>query len=113
SALPSRVTGALFAGAVVVVAGAADVRADDADRALQTVIALDQRVHIMALEFDEAPRRTSDVADRRVIDAEGLLGLGRRDQAVDVLLDVVAKWPLTRAAQDARFLLGDALFDLG
>src|SRR5882672_2738522 len=96
----------------LVVAGATEVRADEAARAIQRVIGLDQRVHIMALEFNEAPLQTSDVADRKIIDAEGLLGLHRRDEAVDVLLEVVAKWPLSRAAQDARFLLGDGLFEL-
>ena len=88
-------------------------RADEVDEAIQKLIHLDHGVHIMALEFNETPRDPSDLADRRVIDAQGLLGVQRPEEATTVLLDVVARWPHTRAAEDATFLLGDALFQLG
>jgi len=88
-------------------------RADEVDRAVQNIISLDQRVHIMALEFSEAPRESPELPLRRLVDAEGLLGLGRADEATTLLLDVALRWPGTPAARDAGFLLGDALFQLG
>ena len=88
-------------------------RADDVDAAVERLIHLDQRVHIMALEFNEAPREMADLPDRRLVDAQGLLGLGRYDEATALLLDVIVRWPRTPAARDATFSLGDALFRLG
>jgi hypothetical protein len=87
-------------------------RADDVDRAIGSVIRLDQRVHIMALEFNETPSEAPDLPDRRVVDAQGLIGLGRYDEATALLLNVMVRWPRSPAAHDASILLGDALFQV-
>jgi TolA-binding protein len=108
----AKIAAGALAGAVAWLAPGA-ARADDVDQAIQKVIHLDQRVHIMALEFNEAPRDQTGLAEKRLIDAEGLLGLGRPDEAMTLLLDVTTRWPKTLAARDATFLLGDTLFQLG
>jgi TolA-binding protein len=86
-------------------------RADDPDEAIQKVIRLDQRVHIMALEFNEGPSEPADLPDQRVLAAQVLLGLGRTDEATTLLLAVIFRWPQTLAARDATFALADALFE--
>jgi thioredoxin-like negative regulator of GroEL len=109
----NRITRAMagcLAGAVIsLMAGSA--RADDVDAAIQKVIRLDLRVHVMGLEFNEAPAEPADLADRRVLDAQELRGLGRADEAMTLLLTVIVRWPGTPAARDATFELADALFE--
>jgi len=105
-----KIVGALLGGLASLATSVA--RGDDVDQATQKLIHLDQRVHIMALEFNEAPREQPDLPDRQLIDAQGLLGLGRTDEATTLLLGVIARWPHAPAAHDAAFLLGDALFSL-
>ena len=53
--------------------GRAAARADEVDDAVKKLIDLDQRVHLMSLEFKEAPPPPPDAADRRVLDAQVLL----------------------------------------
>jgi len=106
-----KIATAFLAGALG--SAAANVaHADDVERAVQEVIHLDQSVHIMALEFNEGPREEADLPDRRLVDAQELLGLGRTDEATALLLEVIVRWPRTLAARDATFLLADALFQL-
>ena len=64
----------------------------------------------MALELREAPPPPPDVADRRVLDAQVLYSLKNYEEAATILLDVVEKYPNTRAHDDALFLLGESLF---
>src|SRR5262245_30774429 len=85
-------------------------RADDVDDAIRKLIDLDQRVHTMTLEFRETKAPSPDIADRRVLDAQVLFTLKNYEEAATILLDVVEKWPKTRAAEDALYLLGEALF---
>jgi TolA-binding protein len=100
--------------AVALASAAATVaRADDVDQAIDRLVAVDQRVHIMALEFNEAPREQGDTPVRRLVDAQGLMGLGHTDEATTLLLDVALRWPATPAGRDAAFLLADSLFRLG
>jgi tetratricopeptide (TPR) repeat protein len=86
------------------------VRADEVDDYTKKLIDLDQRVHVMAMEFREAPAPTPDAADRRVLDAQVLYTLKNYEEAATILLDVVEKYPGTRAHDDAIFLLGESLF---
>ena len=51
----------------------------------------------MALELREAPPPAPDVADRRVLDAQVLYSLKNYEEAATILLDVVEKYPNTRA----------------
>jgi TolA-binding protein len=86
------------------------VRADEIDDYTRKLIDLDQRVHMMALEFKETPAPSPDLADRRVLDAQVLYTLKNYEEAATILLDVVEKWPNSRAAEDAIYLLGESLF---
>ena len=85
-------------------------RADDIDDTVKKLIDLDQRVHLMSLEFKEAPPPAPDAADRRVLDAQVQLSVKNYDEAATIALDVVEKYPNTRAYDDALYLLGEALF---
>src|SRR5450432_1844647 len=84
--------------------------ADEVDDYVKKLIDLDQRVHLMALEFKETPPPTPDAADRRVLDAQVQLSVKNYDEAATMPLDVVEKYPNSRAYDDALFLLGEALF---
>jgi tetratricopeptide (TPR) repeat protein len=89
---------------------AASARADEVDDTLKKLIELDQRVHVMALELREAPPPPPDIADRRVLDAQVLYSLKNYEEAATILLDVVEKYPNSRAHDDALVLLGESLF---
>jgi tetratricopeptide (TPR) repeat protein len=106
-AKPSLVAAALALGGMGL-AGAA--RADEVDDTLKKLIDLDQKVHVMALELREAPPPPPDIADRRVLDAQVLYSLKNYEEAATILLDVVEKYPGTRAHDDALVLLGESLF---
>jgi tetratricopeptide (TPR) repeat protein len=106
-AKPSLVAAAFALGGMGL-AGAA--RADDVDDTLKKLIDLDQKVHVMALELREAPPPPPDIADRRVLDAQVLYSLKNYEEAATILLDVVDKYPGTRAHDDALVLLGESLF---
>jgi tetratricopeptide (TPR) repeat protein len=85
-------------------------RADEVDDYVKKLIDLDQRVRQVALEFKETPAPTPDAADRRVLDAQVQLSVKNYDEAATMALDVVEKYPNSRAYDDALFLLGEALF---
>ncbi len=86
------------------------VRADEVDDYLKKLIELDQRIHLMTLEMKEAPPPPPDIADRRVLDAQVLYSLKNYEEAATILLDVVEKYPNSRAHDDALHLLGESLF---
>ena len=106
-AKPSLVAAALALGGLGL-AGVA--RADDVDDTLKKLIDLDQKVHVMALELRDAPPPPPDIADRRVLEAQVLYTLKNYEEAATILLDVVEKYPGTRAHDDALVLLGESLF---
>ena len=113
----SRLGLGLAAGLAVTLAGgfgtiglAPRRAADEIDDAVKKLIDLDQRVHLIALEFKEAPPPAPDAADRRVLDAQVQLQVKNYDEAATIALDVVEKYPNTRAYDDALYLLGEALF---
>ena len=93
---------------LITLAGSAErpARADEIDDYTRKLIELDQRVHVMSLEFKETPAPPADVADRRVLDAQVLFGLKNFQEAATVLLDVIEKYPqfarLRRRALPAR-----------
>ncbi len=106
-AKPSLVAAAIALGGMGL-AGAA--RADEVNDTLQKLIDLDQKVHVMTLELRDAPPPPPDIADRRVLDAQVLYTLKNYEEAATILLDVVEKYPGTRAHDDALVLLGESLF---
>ena len=94
----------------VSVGGAAPAQADEVDDYTRKLVELDQRVQAMSAEFKEAPPPSPDMADRRVLDAQVLFNLKNYEEAATILLDVVEKYPNSRAYDDAIFLLGESLF---
>jgi len=94
----------------VLISLARSAHADDVDEYTRKLIDLDQRVHVMTLEFKDAPAAAADTADRRVLEAQVLFGLKNFQEAATILLDVIEKWPNSRAYDDALFLLGESLF---
>jgi tetratricopeptide (TPR) repeat protein len=91
--------------------GSPRVKADEVDDYTKKLIELDQRVHVMVLELKDVPQPPPDAADRRVLDAQVLYSLKNYEEAATILLDVVEKYPGTRAHDDALFLLGESLFE--
>jgi tetratricopeptide (TPR) repeat protein len=85
-------------------------RADEVDDYTRKLIDLDQRVHVMTLEFKDGSPNAPDAADRRVLDAQVLFSLKNYEEAATILFDVVEKWPNSRAYDDALFLLGESLY---
>ncbi len=85
-------------------------RADEVDDYVKKLLDLDQRVRLMAAEFKETPAASPDAADRRVLDAQVQLSVKNYDEAATMALDVVEKYPNSRAYDDALYLLGEALF---
>ena len=85
-------------------------RADEVDDYTRKLIDIDQRVHLMSLEFKETPPASPELADRRVLDAQVLFTLKNYEEAATILIDVVEKYPGTRAYDDALYMLGEALF---
>jgi len=85
-------------------------RADEVDDYNRKLIDLDQRVREMTAEFRDAAPAPPDIADRRVLDAQVLFSLKNYEEAATILLDVVEKYPNSRAYDDAVYLLGESLF---
>ena len=85
-------------------------RADDIDTWTAKLIDMEQRAGSMIYELKDAPPPSPDVADRRVIDAQVLFNLKNYEEAATILLDVVDKYPGTRAYDDAIYLLGESLY---
>jgi tetratricopeptide (TPR) repeat protein len=96
----------------IVAFGGASVpaHADDVDDYTRKLIELDQTVRAMSAEFKDAPPPSPDIADRRVVDAQVLFSLKNYEEAATILLDVVEKYPNSRAYDDAVYLLGESLF---
>src|SRR4029079_1354448 len=92
------------------VGGPSPARADEVDDYTPQLVDLDQRVQAMSAEFKEAPPPSPDIADRRVLDAQVLFSLKNYEEAATILLDVVEKYPNTRAHDDPPGLLGESLF---
>jgi tetratricopeptide (TPR) repeat protein len=85
-------------------------RADEVDDYVKKLIDLDQRVREMGQQFKETPPPAPDAADRRVVDAQVQLSVKNYDEAATIALDVIEKYPNSRAYDDALYLLGEALF---
>lgn len=86
------------------------VFADEVDDYTRKLIDLDQRARQLAIELPQAQTPSPDIADRRVLDAQAFYMQKDYEQAATVLMDVVDKYPGTRAYDDALFLLGESLF---
>ncbi|HVZ71736.1 MAG TPA: tetratricopeptide repeat protein [Polyangia bacterium] len=85
-------------------------RADELDEIAGKLIDMDQRAATMASEIKSTTPTSPDAGDRRVIDAQVLYQLKNYEEAATILLDVVEKYPNTRAYDDAIDLLGESLY---
>jgi tetratricopeptide (TPR) repeat protein len=85
-------------------------RADELDEMASKLIDMDQRASSMVTEFKGTASTDPNVADRRVIDAQVLYELKNYEEAATILLDVVERYPGTRAYDDAITLLGESLY---
>jgi len=85
-------------------------RAGEMEDMAAKLIDMDQRASNMMTELKGPPGPNADLADRRVIDAQVLFNLKNYEESATILLDVVEKYPNTRAYDDAINLLGEALY---
>ncbi len=104
-----RLAGVLVA-LVLAAGGAAPAAADRYDDANRKLFDLEERVRAIAGEFRDAPAVDSSAADRRVLDAELLYNLKNYSEAATICLDVIEKYPNSRAYDDALVLLGESLY---
>ena len=74
------------------------------------LVDLDARVRGLSAEFRENAGADPSQAERRLLDAELLFNLKNYREAATVLLDVVDRFPHSRAYEDALFLLGESLY---
>ncbi len=102
--------GVLGAFALVTTVCASTARADEVDDTTRKLIDIDQRVRQLSADFRDAAPPAPDIADRRVLDAQVLFSLKNYEEAATILLDVVEKYPNSRAYDDAVYLLGESLF---
>src|SRR3954466_5525465 len=92
-------TGALvWLGAAVF---ASSARADKYDDAHRRISDLEERTRVLGAEFRDAPLPDANAADRRVLDAELLFNLKNYNEAATICLDVIEKYPNSRAYEDA------------
>jgi tetratricopeptide (TPR) repeat protein len=97
-------------GAVGLLGWPTRVLADEVDELAGKLVDMEQRAGSMLYDLKDAPAASPDVADRRVIDAQVLYNLRNYEEAATLLLDVVEKYPGTRAYDDAINLLGESLY---
>ena len=106
--LQTRIIVGFLLGALALASGRA--RADEVDDYNRKLIDLDQQVREMLANFKDTAPPPPDVADRRVLDAQVLFNLKNYEEAATILLDVIEKYPNSRAYDDAVYLLGESLF---
>jgi tetratricopeptide (TPR) repeat protein len=104
------VVGGLGLGVFAVVGLPGTARADELEQWAAKLIDMEQRAGSMIYELKDTPAASPDAADRRVIDAQVLFNLKNYEESATILLDVVDKYPGTRAYDDAINLLGEALY---
>jgi TolA-binding protein len=107
----ARVGGLVLALALAGAPSAAQAdKYDDAHRRLSD---LDARIQQLSSGFRDAPLPDPNAADRRVLDAELLYNLKNYSEAATLLIDVIEKYPSSRAYDDALVLLGESLYQDG
>jgi tetratricopeptide (TPR) repeat protein len=94
----------------MVAAAPGQARADKYDDAHRQLSDLDARVGQLATGFRDTSPNDANAADRRVLDAEVLYNLKNYQEAATILLDVIEKYPNSRAYDDALVLAGESLY---
>jgi TolA-binding protein len=103
-------SGLVAAAVLGAVAASAPARADKFEDAHRRLTDLEERTRSMAVDFKDAPPLDVNAADRRVVDAELLFNLHNFSEAATILLDVIERYPTSRAYDDALVLLGESLY---
>jgi tetratricopeptide (TPR) repeat protein len=85
-------------------------RADKYDDAHRRLADLEERARVLSAEFRDSPVPDANAGDRRVLDAELLFNLKNYNEAATICLDVIEKYPNSRAYDDAIVLLGESLY---
>lgn len=101
--------GAAVSTLAAALAASSVAAADQFEDAHKRLTDLEERVRVMNADFREASA-DPNIADRRVLDAELLFNLKNYSEAATILLDVIEKYPSSRAYDDAIVLLGEALW---
>jgi TolA-binding protein len=111
----SVVAGRAWAVAVglVVTLGAGGVQAGPIQDAQRRLLDLEQRTRTLSSGFRESYAPDPNAADRRVIEAEKLFSMKNYGAAATLCLDVIERYPQSRAFDDANFLLAESLFKDG
>lgn len=104
----SRTAGVVGLGLALLSAGGA--RGGELEDVHRKLTDLEERVRVLGADFRDLPQLDPNVADRRVIDAEVLFSLKNYNEAATILLDVIEKYPQSRAYDDAVVLLGESLY---
>jgi tetratricopeptide (TPR) repeat protein len=99
------------AAAAAVLAGAAQAaRADAVDDAHRKLNEIDERARRVAAEFRESAPPDPHAPERRVLEAETLFRLKNYFEAATICVDVMEKYPNSRAYDDAVYLAGESLY---
>ncbi len=108
-----RLRGGLFAIAAagsMALVPAGGARADDIDDANRKLADLDSRVRTMSSGFRDNVKPDPQQADRRLVDAQRLFEFKSYSEAATLALDIIEKYPNSRAYDDAILLLGESLY---
>jgi TolA-binding protein len=109
---PLRAGVAGIIGAALMVS-APSARADRVTDAHRQLGEIEQRAAGLTAGFRESNTPDPNAPDRRVVEAEKLYALKNYAGAATLCLDVIEKYPKSRAYDDALVLLGDSLFKDG
>ena len=90
--------------------GAATAHADAIDNLGGTVVSISESIRVLDGKLKPTAGAGSDVADRRLIDAQVLYELKNYESAALILLDLVEKYPQAQVYPEALFFLADSLF---
>ncbi len=99
--------------AITMMWAAGPARADRVTDAHRQLGEIEQRVGALSADFRESYAPDPNAADRRVVEAEKLFALRNYSAAATLCLDVIEKYPQSRAYEDALVLLGESLFKDG
>jgi tetratricopeptide (TPR) repeat protein len=103
-ALTAGLAGSLLAGSG---------RAGPIQDAHRKLSELEERARALSSSFRESYAPDPNAADRRVIEAEKLFAIKNYGAAATLCLDVIERYPQSRAFDDATFLLAESLFKDG
>lgn len=98
----------LLGAALVTPAGFA--HANEYDDASKRLLELEQRIGAASADFKDTTVVETNVAERRLVEAQTLFELKSYVEAATLLLDIVDKYPNTKVWDDAVVLLGESLY---